>query len=67
MLGVRSRGHRRRRLPAAPRHRLGRPAALLLIHLPDHITPYGEPIAALEKFKHDGKIRHYEVSTSPRR
>ena len=35
---------------------------LLLIHWPDHDTPYGEPIAALEKLKHDGKIRHYGVS-----
>ena len=31
----------------------------LLIHWPDHITPYREPIAALEKLKQDGKIRHY--------
>ena len=37
-------------------------ADLLLIHWPDHITPYGEPIAALEKLKQDGKVRHYGVS-----
>ena len=35
---------------------------LLLIHWPDHDTPYGEPIEALEKLKKDGKIRHYGVS-----
>ena len=35
---------------------------LLLIHWPDHDTPYGEPIAALEKLQQDGKIRHYGVS-----
>ena len=35
---------------------------LLLIHWPDHITLYGEPIEALEKLKKDGKIRHYGVS-----
>ena len=35
---------------------------LLLIHWPDHNTPYGEPIEALEKLKQDGKIRHYGVS-----
>ena len=35
---------------------------LLLIHWPDHNTPYGEPVAALEKLKQDGKIRHYGVS-----
>ena len=35
---------------------------LLLIHWPDHDTPYDEPIRALEKLKSDGKIRHYGVS-----
>ena len=35
---------------------------LLLIHWPDHDIPYAEPIAALEKLKQDGKIRHYGVS-----
>ena len=35
---------------------------LMLIHWPDHNTPYGEPIEALEKLKKDGKIRHYGVS-----
>ena len=35
---------------------------LLLIHWPDHDTPFEEPILALEKLKSDGKIRHYGVS-----
>ena len=35
---------------------------LLLIHWPDHETPFEEPISALEKLKKDGKIRHYGVS-----
>ena len=35
---------------------------LLLIHWPDHDTPFEEPIRALEKLKEDGKIRHYGVS-----
>ena len=35
---------------------------LLLIHWPDHDTPFEEPIRALEKLKNDGKIRHYGVS-----
>ena len=35
---------------------------LLLIHWPDHNTPYDEPIRALEQLKADGKIRHYGVS-----
>tara|TARA_Y100000590_G_scaffold72018_1_gene79137 strand:+ start:1453 stop:2364 length:912 start_codon:yes stop_codon:yes gene_type:complete len=35
---------------------------LLLIHWPDHDTPFEEPIRALEKLKIDGKIRHYGVS-----
>ena len=30
---------------------------LLLIHWPDHDTPFEEPIRALEKLKADGKIR----------
>ena len=32
---------------------------LLLIHWPDHDTPFEEPIKALEQLKQDGKIRHY--------
>jgi aryl-alcohol dehydrogenase-like predicted oxidoreductase len=35
---------------------------LLLIHWPDHNTPYDEPIRALEALKAAGKIRHYGVS-----
>lgn len=35
---------------------------LLLIHWPDHDTPYDEPIRALEDLKAAGKIRHYGVS-----
>ena len=35
---------------------------LLLIHCPDHDTPFEEPIRALEQLKQDGKIRHYGVS-----
>jgi len=35
---------------------------LLLIHWPDHDTPYDEPIQALEELKAAGKIRHYGVS-----
>jgi len=35
---------------------------LLLIHWPDHDTPFEEPIRALEKLKQEGKIRHYGVS-----
>lgn len=35
---------------------------LLLIHWPDHDTPYDEPIRALEDLKKTGKIRHYGVS-----
>ena len=35
---------------------------LLLIHWPDHDTPFEEPIRALNKLKEDGKIRHYGVS-----
>ena len=35
---------------------------LLLIHWPDHDTPFEEPMRALEKLKQDGKIRHYGVS-----
>jgi aryl-alcohol dehydrogenase-like predicted oxidoreductase len=35
---------------------------LLLIHWPDHDTPYDEPIRALEALRAAGKIRHYGVS-----
>jgi len=35
---------------------------LLLIHWPDHNTPYDEPIRALEELVQTGKIRHYGVS-----
>lgn len=35
---------------------------LLLIHWPDHNTPYDEPIGALEALVQAGKIRHYGVS-----
>ena len=35
---------------------------LLLIHWPDHDTPFDETMLALEKLKQDGKIRHYGVS-----
>lgn len=35
---------------------------LLLIHWPDHNTPYDEPIRALEILKVSGKIRYYGVS-----
>lgn len=35
---------------------------LMLIHWPDHDTPFEEPMRALEKLKADGKIRHYGVS-----
>jgi aryl-alcohol dehydrogenase-like predicted oxidoreductase len=35
---------------------------LLLIHWPDHDTPIPETVAALEKLKSAGKIRHYGVS-----
>ncbi len=35
---------------------------LLLIHWPDHNTPYDEPIRALETLKAAGKIRHHGVS-----
>lgn len=35
---------------------------LLLIHWPDHDTPFEESINALEKLKQAGKIRHYGVS-----
>jgi aryl-alcohol dehydrogenase-like predicted oxidoreductase len=35
---------------------------LLLVHWPDHDTPYGEPIEALEQLRSAGKIRYYGVS-----
>jgi aryl-alcohol dehydrogenase-like predicted oxidoreductase len=35
---------------------------LLLIHWPDHDTPYDEPIRAMEQLRADGKIRYYGVS-----
>ena len=35
---------------------------LLLIHWPDHDTPFEETMSALNKLKEDGKIRHYGVS-----
>ena len=35
---------------------------LLLIHWPDHKTPFADAIGALEKLKQDGKIRAYGVS-----
>lgn len=35
---------------------------LMLVHWPDHNTPYGEPIRALDRLKEAGKIRHYGVS-----
>tara|TARA_B110000014_G_scaffold255590_1_gene237622 strand:- start:185 stop:1174 length:990 start_codon:yes stop_codon:yes gene_type:complete len=35
---------------------------LLLIHWPDHDTPFEETIRALEQLKQSGKIRHYGVS-----
>lgn len=35
---------------------------LLLIHWPDHATPFEDSIGALEKLKEAGKIRHYGVS-----
>lgn len=35
---------------------------LLLIHWPDHDTPFPEPMEALERLKQEGKIRHYGVS-----
>ena len=35
---------------------------LMLIHWPDHDTPFEESIGALEQLKQDGKIRHYGVS-----
>jgi aryl-alcohol dehydrogenase-like predicted oxidoreductase len=35
---------------------------LMLIHWPDHNTPYDEPIQALEHLKSQGKIRYYGVS-----
>lgn len=35
---------------------------LLLIHWPDHDTPFEETMGALEELKDAGKIRHYGVS-----
>jgi myo-inositol catabolism protein IolS len=35
---------------------------LLLIHWPDHKTPFADAIGALEKLKQEGKIRAYGVS-----
>ena len=35
---------------------------LLLVHWPDHDTPYDEPIRALMRLQEQGKIRHYGVS-----
>lgn len=35
---------------------------LMLIHWPDHDTPFEEPMRALEQLKADGKIRYYGVS-----
>jgi aryl-alcohol dehydrogenase-like predicted oxidoreductase len=35
---------------------------LMLIHWPDHETPFAEPIGALEELKTAGKIRYYGVS-----
>ena len=35
---------------------------LLLVHWPDHDTPYDEPIRAMEALKTAGKIRYYGVS-----
>ncbi len=35
---------------------------LMLIHWPDHNTPFAETMGALERLKTDGKIRHYGVS-----
>ena len=35
---------------------------LMLVHWPDHNTPYDEPIRALDSLKQAGKIRQYGVS-----
>ena len=35
---------------------------LLLIHWPDHNTPFEETVRALERLKQNGKIRYYGVS-----
>lgn len=35
---------------------------LMLIHWPDHNTPFEETMRALERLKQDGKIRYYGVS-----